>query len=102
MLCMGQLAGGPPVAAFLAKKGRWNSHPDLTSLKIGAGTVVVLKDDGTAIRYTGEVWEYAFPQEYELQSHSGFLVDVGRWTGLGAKGVEVTFAKTLTEKNIML
>lgn len=101
-LCINGFATEAPYYAFLAKAGHWSSHPDVPSLKIGSGTVVILKYDGVALRYTGEVWEANPRKRYELQYHSGFIADAGRWTISKVKGIEVVFTTTSSEKTIPL
>ena len=92
----------PPYQAFLAKVGRWEAHPDAPNLKIGVATVIILKPDGHAIRYTGEVWEYdvAGKKHYELQTHSGFLVGGGLWSERGRDGARIVFNKTSSDRTV--
>jgi hypothetical protein len=99
-LHLATLMAQPPHRAFLLKTGRWASHPDSATLKVGGGTVIVLKGDGSAIRYSGEVWEYGPSKQYELQGHSGFVADGGHWENKPGGGLRVMFDKTAAEKTV--
>jgi hypothetical protein len=94
------LMAQPVHRAFLLKTGTWASHPDSATLKVGGGTVIVLKADGSAIRYSGEVWEYGPSKQYELQGHSGFVADGGHWENKPGGGLRVVFDKTAAEKTV--
>ncbi len=98
--CISLLMAQPPHRAFLFKDGKWASHPDSATLKVGGGTVIVLKVDGSAIRYRGEVWEYGQIKQYVLQGHSGFIADGGHWENKPGGGLSVVFDKTVAEKTV--
>ncbi|MBL8233668.1 MAG: hypothetical protein JNL98_34545 [Bryobacterales bacterium] len=60
----------------------------------------MLKRDGSAIRYTGEVWEYSKTKQYELQAHGGFVADGGHWKSNVGGALKVVFDKTAAEKTV--
>src|SRR5450631_4458291 len=70
------------VHAFLAPNEReWAVHPELPTLRIGMGTVVILKKNGRSIRYSGQIEEFSDRGRlrYRLELHSGFVAEGGRW-----------------------
>ena len=101
LLCL-RLGVAASVDAFLVKDKGWNPHPDLKSLAIGPGTVVVLKADGASFRYTGEIWEYTENggRVYELQTHAGFVLEGGTWSSTKGMPERIDFTSTIAEKTV--
>lgn len=91
--------------AFLAPLARkWQSHPELPNVRVGMGTVVILKDDLRSIRYSGEIWQLVDPGRlsYQLELHSGFVAEGGHWYRSGKKRVTVVFSgKIMTEMTVV-
>jgi hypothetical protein len=84
--------------AFLTKGTAWHAHPDAPNLRIGPGTAVILSEEGGAVRYIGEVWEYRESSGlvYELETHGGFVANRGGWRRSDGNRFVVEFKDTIT------
>jgi hypothetical protein len=100
LLQLAQLEAQEVSHAFLLKTGRWASHPETGDLKVGGGVVVALMNDGSALRYSGEIWEIGPSKKYELQPKSGFVADIGKWKEYPNVGLKVTFNKTMAQNTV--